>query len=167
MWLKIRDDTFDDLRQSVKTNRLIITGISLGGGLASLSYIDIKATGEFENVEVITFGSPRVGNTKWAEFFDSLVEHSRFYILDDPIAALPTCLLLCNYKQTGTAYVCTATDEVCARKDSDSAPSLTKEVAYLATEVKEHASEMRRGDSNGIVDHIFGYKKIKSYTLRF
>ena len=120
MWEKIRDDVISDLKESVKTTRLIITSISLGGGLACLSYIDIKSSGAFDNVEVISFGAPRVGNKKWAAFFDSIVEHSRFYILDDPVAAMPTCYTpLCNYKQTGVAYVCAATTETCTRKDSN------------------------------------------------
>ena len=108
MWEKIRDDVISDLKASVKTTRLIITGISLGGGLACLSYVDIKASGAFDNVEVISFGAPKVGNQKWAAFFDSVVEHSRIYIFDDPVAALPKCLLVCNYKQTGIPYVCAA-----------------------------------------------------------
>ena len=47
MWEYIRDDVISDLRKYVHTTRLIITGISLGGGLASLSFVDIKASGEF------------------------------------------------------------------------------------------------------------------------
>ena len=67
MWNKIRQQTLDGLRQHVKlTRRLIITGISLGGGLACLSYVDVKFMEDFDNVEVITFGAPRVGNKKWA-----------------------------------------------------------------------------------------------------
>lgn len=50
MWETIRDDVIRDLKKSVKTTRLIITGISLGGGLACLSFIDIKAAGVFQNV---------------------------------------------------------------------------------------------------------------------
>jgi hypothetical protein len=46
MWDKIRDDVIKGLRHSVHphTKRLIITGISLGGGLAELSFVDILAT---------------------------------------------------------------------------------------------------------------------------
>jgi hypothetical protein len=44
---------------------LIITGISLEGGLTCLSFIDIRAVGEFNKLEVITFRSPRVGIKKW------------------------------------------------------------------------------------------------------
>ena len=50
MWESIRDDVLKGLRTRVHTKRLIVTGISLGGGLAALSYVDIRATKEFENV---------------------------------------------------------------------------------------------------------------------
>jgi putative lipase involved disintegration of autophagic bodies len=44
MWAKIKDDVLTGLRQHVHTRRLIITGISLGGGLAAISFVDIQAT---------------------------------------------------------------------------------------------------------------------------
>jgi hypothetical protein len=47
MWGSIRDEVIEGLRKHVHTRRLIITGISLGGGLASISYVDIRATKEF------------------------------------------------------------------------------------------------------------------------
>jgi len=166
MWEAIRDDVISDLKQSVKTTRLILTGISLGGGLACLSFVDIKASGAFDNVEVISFGAPRVGNKKWASFFDSIVEHTRIFILDDPVAALPTCYTpLCNYQQTGIPYVCAATTETCTRKASGESLNLSQDSGYLVSELKEHSSELLKGDLNGVIDHIFGYKKIKDYTF--
>ena len=117
MWEKIRDDVISDLKKSVKTTRLIITGISLGGGLACLSFIDIQASKAFDNVEIITFGSPRVGNKKWAKFADGLVQHTRIHIRRDPIAFLPFCITpLCNYRHTGSALVCYYNKELCKAK---------------------------------------------------
>lgn len=62
MWATIKNDVLAGLREHVHTKRLIITGISLGGGLACISFVDIQALKEFNNIEVITFGAPRVGN---------------------------------------------------------------------------------------------------------
>ena len=75
MWERIRDDVISDLKKSVKTTRLIITGISLGGGLACLSFIDIQASKAFDNVEIITFGSPRVGNKAFYEKMKELFKN--------------------------------------------------------------------------------------------
>ena len=72
MWRLVREEVILHLKTIVLTHRLILTGISLGGGLASLSFIDIQATGFFDNIEVITFGGPRVGNQKWAKYFNSI-----------------------------------------------------------------------------------------------
>jgi cephalosporin-C deacetylase-like acetyl esterase len=44
MWSFIRDDVIAGLRKFVHTRRLIVTGISLGGGLAAISYVDIQAS---------------------------------------------------------------------------------------------------------------------------
>lgn len=41
MWNKIRGDVLAGLKKSAHTGRLIITGISLGGALACLSFVDI------------------------------------------------------------------------------------------------------------------------------
>ena len=73
MWGTIRDDVMDDLKEFKKLTdikKLYITGISLGGGLAAVSYIDLRHEEIFEEMEMITFGAPRVGNKKWAEHFD-------------------------------------------------------------------------------------------------
>lgn len=48
MWNSIIDDTMDDLERSSHTGHLIITGISLGGGLAALSYVDIEKSGIYD-----------------------------------------------------------------------------------------------------------------------
>lgn len=107
MWNSIKEDTLKDLRASSHTNRLLITGISLGGGLAAISYVDILHSNIFQNVEIVTFGAPRVGNSKWSKWLDDQLNTERYFIKGDPIAVLPVCLTpLCNYKQTGSGIKC-------------------------------------------------------------
>lgn len=116
MWNIIRDEVITGLTAHVNTKRLVITGISLGGALACLSFVDIFHSGLFGDVEVITFGAPRVGNKKWSKWFDTLTDSTRLYILDDPIPFMPRCLtLLCNYGQTGQAYVCDKKNLICSK----------------------------------------------------
>jgi triacylglycerol lipase len=114
MWNTIRGDVLHGLRERAHTGRLIITGISLGGALSCLSYVDIVQSGIFENIEIITFGAPRVGNRNWADWFDSTTPSTRYFIKGDPISILPRCLtLICNYKQTGTPIVCNKNLQQC------------------------------------------------------
>jgi hypothetical protein len=168
MWEFIRDDVIAGLRQNVHTRRLVITGISLGGGLAALSFVDILASKEFENVEVITFGAPRVGNKKWAKWFDSVTDSTRIYIRRDPIAFLPRCLTpICNYRQTGNPIVCYPGKNECRCKSKSVEDELEMDNAIetIIQEVNEHKDEIAEGEFGGILDHIFGYKKIKDYSL--
>ena len=112
MWDTIRNDVLDDLQEmegQTKLKQLYITGISLGGGLAVISYIDVLNSKIFDKVDVITFGAPRVANKNYAEYFDSFTQSKskRYAVQGDPIVVMPECLtLLCNYKHTGVQYTC-------------------------------------------------------------
>lgn len=97
------------MRFQTKIDILYITGISLGGGLAAIAYIDIVKEQIFSIVKVITFGAPRVGNKHWAAHFDMITQRStkRYIVSGDPIVVMPRCLtLLCTYRQTGIKIVC-------------------------------------------------------------
>lgn len=50
MWNSIRAQVKADLVSSTRTKKLIITGISLGGGLAMISYVDIKQWNLFTGI---------------------------------------------------------------------------------------------------------------------
>jgi hypothetical protein len=119
MWEKIKQDVFKDLREiklQTKLDTLIITGISLGGGLATISYIDIAHEGIFDKVKVTTFGAPRVGNKYWAAHFDliTLGKSRRYVVNGDPIVVMPRCLtLLCTYRQVGIKIVCYEDQAIC------------------------------------------------------
>ena len=38
-------------------------------------------------------------------------------------------------------------------------------VSYLLDELNEHKVEIADGEFGGLLDHIYGYKKIKDYSL--
>jgi predicted lipase len=98
-----------EIRLQTKLETLYITGISLGGGLAVISFIDINHDKIFPTVKVTTYGAPRVGNKHWAEHFDLITNNStrRYIVEGDPIVVMPRCLtLLCTYRQTGIKIVC-------------------------------------------------------------
>lgn len=53
------------------TRRLLITGHSLGGALATLTAFDLLyAKAPFLVTDLVTFGSPRVGNERFAQYFE-------------------------------------------------------------------------------------------------
>lgn len=51
-----------------------IIGHSMGSAMASICALDLKFTLGLKDVRVYTFGSPRVGNSVFATFFDDNVE---------------------------------------------------------------------------------------------
>jgi hypothetical protein len=117
MWNSIRGPTYADLIASSHTKRLIITGISLGGGLAAISFVDIQHLGVFDSIEVITFGSPRVGNKQWAQWLETQVVPVHICIKGDPICVLPRCLTpICNYKHSGIGFSCNKKTQQCTSK---------------------------------------------------
>ncbi len=88
MWESVRQEVMADLREMKRVTglqTLYITGISMGGGLSVISYIDIKHESLFNNIKVTTYGAPRVGNKYWAEFVNSIsgTNAKRFYISGD------------------------------------------------------------------------------------
>lgn len=119
MWETIKEDVIDDLielEKWVNVKHLYITGISLGGGLATISFVDINHAGLFGLVDVVTFGAPRVGNKNWAKKIDELTGYDimRYDIKGDPIPDMPTCLtLLCNYGHPGILIQCHLDEEMC------------------------------------------------------
>lgn len=119
MWDTIVGDVLADLKLiQAQTNlkKIYITGISLGGGLSVISFVDIKNSNIFKEVEVINYGSPRVANKYYADFFDKATNNKskRYIVKGDPIVVLPECLtILCNYKHTGNQYVCIEDEKIC------------------------------------------------------
>lgn len=61
-------ETFDS--PEFKDYKFIITGHSFAGGIATLMGADYKMRGY--NPTVVSFGSPKIGNKNWAEWFDKL-----------------------------------------------------------------------------------------------
>jgi len=126
MWNGIRQNVttnLTEIRKQTGLNKLYITGISLGGGLACISFIDINHDKLFDDIKVVTFGAPRVGNKRWAKHFEGLTNYQsrRYLIKGDPITILPECLsLFCGYRHTGIKIVCKKKTNICKQeKETD------------------------------------------------
>ena len=171
MWNSIRNETITALKNLPHTRHLIITGISLGGALSVLSWVDINQANIFELVEIITFGAPRVGNKKWASWFNTQTPSIRYTLSEDPIPVLPVCLtLLCNYGHTGSKIQCRKNTKTCHCMDGDDELTLENGINFLKAAKNaaiEHFTEEEhesQGYSIGILDHINEYKNVKTYT---
>ncbi len=166
MWNNIKAEVVADLREMSKQTQistLHITGISLGGGLTVISYIDIAATKIFPNIRVTTYGAPRVGNKEWAANFDKVtgLKAKRYVVNGDTVAGMPTCLtLLCNYKQTGIKLNCYEDQAKCVKETE-----VNSTLADVQGIMKAGYKVMQTRDLKSIVDHIDGYPKIYNFTL--
>lgn len=85
---------------------VLVTGHSLGGAVATLCAADLKYhLGQASKVELVTFGSPRVGNEAFAGFMNFIFKTSeadpnignyetrRFTNRDDPVIHMPATFL--------------------------------------------------------------------------
>lgn len=69
-WEALRPRILETLRASPCHRHIVCTGHSLGGGVATLAALDLSIQG-FTNIDLITFGSPRVFNPTGVEVFRS------------------------------------------------------------------------------------------------
>lgn len=168
MWAKIKQDVFRDLKEikfQTQHDLLIITGISLGGGLSGISYIDIAHESIFNKIKVITFGAPRIGNKHWAAHFDLItLGLTKRYIVDsDPIVGMPRCMtLLCTYRQTGIKIVCYDDRKVCQQETEIPDDDFEQNVKHLT---REFISSDYGHKLSSIMDHVEGYPKIYDHAL--
>lgn len=82
----------DKTRLLVKEHNLssiVITGHSLGAAIATLTALDLVDSG-FDNVRMINFGSPRIGNAEFAMYAsDRLPGHTRVTHYRDMVPHMP------------------------------------------------------------------------------
>lgn len=70
--------TLSDMSSKYHTNKLLITGHSLGGALATVAAFDMLYYKQpYEVSYLITFGSPRVGNYDFSEYFNMFSIYSK------------------------------------------------------------------------------------------
>lgn len=71
-----------------------VVGHSMGGALAHLCALDLRVVADPDDLRVVTFGAPRVGNAPFAEFFAAHVAEAwRFTHGRDIVPSLPPTLM--------------------------------------------------------------------------
>ena len=91
------DKIWDLIVRSLKGKKLIITGHSLGGALATLFAfrMELKQPGIVKSL--VTFGAPRVGGKKFASMADKILGAKALRVVNnnDLIPRLPHCIPFC------------------------------------------------------------------------
>jgi hypothetical protein len=71
--------------------KIVFCGHSLGGALATIGSLYYSYLYPSKEISCVTFGSPRVGDERFASMFDERIINSIRYVNDnDPIPCLPT-----------------------------------------------------------------------------
>ncbi|KAM0962785.1 hypothetical protein ACFX2A_022343 [Malus domestica] len=55
---------------------IIVTGHSMGGAMASFCALDLRVNQREKDVQVMTFGQPRIGNAAFASYYSTLVPNT-------------------------------------------------------------------------------------------
>jgi hypothetical protein len=77
-YLSLQSNILSVLKELPSTYNLLVTGHSLGGALATLAAYDVIFKNAFLSVNLITFGSPRVGDSIFRDSFKKLSSLTRF-----------------------------------------------------------------------------------------
>lgn len=88
------------LREAHPDYPIYLIGHSLGGAVAALAALELKASLQWDDITVTTFGEPRIGNAGLARFIEDVFEleadvdpemrpYRRVTHLDDPVPLLP------------------------------------------------------------------------------
>lgn len=122
------------------TEVLYLTGHSLGGAAAILTAARLSDMGvRPEQLRVITFGSPAVGNAAFARYYEKRMQLTRIVMDGDPVATVLQSL--------GTRYVQFG-ERVAWKQDRSSARFEHAMVVYLDRALRLYFSEDEVGDGD-------------------
>jgi len=84
---------------------VVVTGHSLGGAVASLAAISIKAANPSAPLKLYTYGQPRVGNAEFSSFVEKSIGASNIYRAVHTYDGVPTILFKSlGYRHFATEY---------------------------------------------------------------
>ena len=87
------DSIIANLSQKYKSNKLLISGHSLGASCATLTAFDLMKSNKGWNISLITFGSPRVGNQDFVREFNKGVLATKERVTHDGDVFIHTPLI--------------------------------------------------------------------------
>lgn len=103
-WNEIANAATSAIKEGLQANpgyKVVITGHSLGGAVASLAGANLRRAGM--KMDIYTFGAPRAGNDAFANFANSQPGGLfRMTHIDDPVPRLPPMIF--GYRHSGSEY---------------------------------------------------------------
>ncbi|PPQ63693.1 hypothetical protein CVT24_004578 [Panaeolus cyanescens] len=85
--------------------RIVVTGHSLGGAVASIAALSIKAALPSVPLQLYTFGQPRVGNAEFATYVENRIGTANIFRAVHTYDGVPTILFKSlGYRHFGTEY---------------------------------------------------------------
>jgi len=100
-----RNELIRELNKLPTTKKLFITGHNYGGALATLAALDITVNTKFKNPVTYTYGSPRIGDPRFAHRFNRVVKNSvRIVNIHDSYPTFPARRYPPPFTITGLRY---------------------------------------------------------------
>ncbi|XP_041000920.1 lipase-like isoform X1 [Juglans microcarpa x Juglans regia] len=138
---------------------IMVTGHSMGGAMAAFCGLDLKVNHEAQNIQVVTFGQPRIGNAAFASCYSKLVPNAIRVINDHDIVPhlppyyhyfpqktyhhFPREVWLYNIELGSLVYktekVCDGTGEDPSCSRSVTATSISDHLVYYGIELMSNA----------------------------
>lgn len=136
----------DQMKANVKSlktlfpgaSKLVVTGHSLGGAIATLFAVDMATNEGANNLNLVTFGSPRVGNAVFADFANQQIKGNNWRVTydNDVVTIVPLQLII--FKHVGTEVHYIPTDNGHYYKLPDFV-----DVRYVRASVSDHRSYLK------------------------
>jgi len=86
---------------------VVVTGHSLGGAVAAFAVLKLKST--YSGIKGYSYGQPRIGESPFANYFDSTVGTSNFFRVTHVSDSIPQMVPSSLYKHHSTEYYQTTT----------------------------------------------------------
>jgi len=149
-------------------NKVVVSGHSLGGALATITAVNLRQITRLP-ISLYTFGSPRVGNPKFASFVKSLnfTNEYRVTAARDPVPHLPGNFL--GYQHVFREMWSKSTTEniLCSNKDSED-PSCSNTVVPLFL-ISDHmtymGSTLPAGQQEGCYKSLTADNEVSDFEL--
>ncbi|KAJ1984773.1 hypothetical protein H4R34_000461 [Dimargaris verticillata] len=144
----VADRVYDKVTELLKANpdySISLTGHSLGGALSSVAAVDFarRDSALVPKLNVVTFGKPRVGNIKYAAYYNSLnIRTTRVVNKADIVPHLPLFTIADYTHEQGEVWIQTSNaggkTVRCASVNNEENRDCSYKVDMLLTKIPDH-----------------------------